>query len=111
MSLNRGYAVTQFYHGMPIADGERYLGGTQDNGTVMGEDEPGRCVAPDFRRRWRLHVAIDPRNHDVIYAETQWAGHRGSRPRMADRRGSKRRARGSIPFARMCSDLKPTTCS
>ncbi|HBL29290.1 MAG TPA: hypothetical protein DD490_20860, partial [Acidobacteria bacterium] len=30
--LNNGYAVTQFYHGLPYPDGTTYFGGTQDNG-------------------------------------------------------------------------------
>ena len=38
-SLNRGYGVTQFYHGTPFPDGKRYLGGAQDNGTVLGSDD------------------------------------------------------------------------
>lgn len=72
-SLNRGYAVTQFYHGMPFADGTRYLGGTQDNGTVLGADDQGGDAWRGIFGGDGGHVAIDPRNHDVIYAETQWA--------------------------------------
>ena len=30
--LNNGYAVTQFYHGLPYPDSASYFGGTQDNG-------------------------------------------------------------------------------
>src|ERR671913_764205 len=40
-SLNRGYGVTQFYHGTPFPDGTRYLAGTQDNGTLLGSDAAG----------------------------------------------------------------------
>jgi len=72
-SLNRGYAVTQFYHGAPFPDGTRYLGGTQDNGTVLGSDDQG---GDDWRGIFGGdggHVAIDSRNPDVIYAESQWA--------------------------------------
>ena len=72
-SLNRGYAVTQFYHGMPFPDGTRYLGGTQDNGTVLGSDDQGGDAWRGIFGGDGGHVAIDPRNHDVIYAETQWA--------------------------------------
>ncbi|GJM07883.1 MAG: hypothetical protein DHS20C11_01590 [Lysobacteraceae bacterium] len=32
--LNDGYTTTQFYHGVPYDDGEIYVGGLQDNGTV-----------------------------------------------------------------------------
>ena len=40
-SLNRGYAVTQFYHGVVWNNGRNYLGGTQDNGTILGSDDAG----------------------------------------------------------------------
>jgi hypothetical protein len=72
-SLNHGYGVTQFYHGAPFPDGTRYLGGAQDNGTVVGSDDAGVDG-------WRMvfggdggHVAIDPVNPQTIYVETQWA--------------------------------------
>jgi hypothetical protein len=72
-SLNRGYGVTQFYHGAAYADGTRYLGGTQDNGTVLGSDDAGNDG-------WRPslggdggHVAVDPENPQILYAESQWA--------------------------------------
>ena len=56
-SLNRGYGVTQFYHGTAFPDGRRYLAGAQDNGTLYGTDDQG----PDgwrlvYRRRRRVHV-------------------------------------------------------
>jgi hypothetical protein len=66
-NLNHGYAVTQFYFGLPYPDGTRYLGGTQDNGTVRG----GNSTGPDGWERllagdggW---VAIDPRNTSRVY--------------------------------------------
>ena len=70
-NLNNNYAVTQFYHGAPFADGRSYLGGTQDNGTVLGTDARGS-------NRWR-HIlggdggysAIDPTDPNVLYASTQ----------------------------------------
>jgi hypothetical protein len=40
-SLNRGYGVTQFYHGTPFPDGTQYLAGSQDNNTLLGSDETG----------------------------------------------------------------------
>ncbi|MDQ3171205.1 MAG: hypothetical protein M3Q55_13810 [Acidobacteriota bacterium] len=51
-SLNRGYGVTQFYHGSPFPDGTQYLGGTQDNGTLLGSDDAG----PDG---WTLKLGGD----------------------------------------------------
>ena len=40
-SLNRGYGVTQFYHGTPFPDGTQYLAGAQDNNTLLGSDATG----------------------------------------------------------------------
>ena len=72
-SLNRGYEVTQFYHGLPYPDGSHYLGGAQDNGTLIGGDDQGVDG-------WRTslggdggHVAVDPANTQILYAESQWA--------------------------------------
>jgi photosystem II stability/assembly factor-like uncharacterized protein len=72
-SLNRGYGVTQFYHGVAFPDGTRYIGGAQDNGTLLGEDGAGgdgwrRVLGGDGG-----HVAVDPTNPQVLYAESQWA--------------------------------------
>ena len=72
-SLNRGYGVTQFYHGMPFADGTRYLGGTQDNGTVLGADDSGQDGWRPIFGGDGGHVAVDPDNPQILYAESQWA--------------------------------------
>lgn len=70
-SLNHGLAVTQFYHGAPFPGGASYLGGTQDNGTIIGSDGGG----PE---RWRPlyggdggYVAVDPTDTRRIYLEYQ----------------------------------------
>jgi hypothetical protein len=71
-SLANGYGVTQFYNGAPFpGDPSRYLGGAQDNGTLLGGDRTGA-------NRWRrilggdgAYVAVDPRNEDVLYASFQ----------------------------------------
>jgi hypothetical protein len=72
-SLNRGYGVTQFYHGTPFPDGTRYLGGTQDNGTIYGTDTNG----PD---RWSTvfggdggFSAVNPSAISTWLVEYQWA--------------------------------------
>jgi photosystem II stability/assembly factor-like uncharacterized protein len=72
-SLNRGYGVTQFYHGLPFPNGDRYIGGAQDNSTPFGSDADGIDG-------WRSvfggdggYVAVDPRNTQVMYVESQWA--------------------------------------
>jgi len=67
-TLNNGYAVTQFYHGLPYPAGTTYFGGTQDNGTVRGTDGApnawGEILGGDGG-----YVAIDPSNPSVLYAE------------------------------------------
>ncbi len=71
-SLNSGYNVTQFYHGLPAPDGKSYLGGTQGNGLVRGTDAGGI-------NGWKQilsgngvgdigYVAIDTFNPAIIYA-------------------------------------------
>ena len=69
--LNTDLGITQFYHGAPFPDGQRYLGGTQDNGTLIGGDDTGR-------NGWRHilggdggYVAVDPEDPSVVYAESQ----------------------------------------
>lgn len=66
-ALNRDYGSIQFYYGVPRADGVSYLGGTQDNGTVLGSDAGGR-------NGWRMviggdgdFVAADPNDSKILY--------------------------------------------
>ena len=66
-SLNRGFAVTQFYHGLPFPGGTRYLGGTQDNGTLQGTDAGGVNGWTQVLGGDGGYVAIDPRNPRNIY--------------------------------------------
>jgi photosystem II stability/assembly factor-like uncharacterized protein len=72
-SLNHGYGVTQFYHGTPFPDGTQYLGGTQDNGTLLGSDAEG----PEG---WRLAFggdggfsAVHPTQTGTWLMESQWS--------------------------------------
>jgi photosystem II stability/assembly factor-like uncharacterized protein len=72
-SLNRGYGVTQFYHGTPFPDGTQYLAGAQDNNTLLGSDATG----PDG---WRPvfggdggFSAIHPTQTSNWLMEFQWA--------------------------------------
>lgn len=65
--LNQDYGSVQFYYGVPRAEGESYLGGTQDNGVVLGDDGGGRNA-------WRMlmsgdgdQVAADPDDPDILY--------------------------------------------
>jgi hypothetical protein len=72
-SLNRGYGVTQFYHGTPFPDGTQYLAGAQDNNTLLGSDAAG----PDG---WKPvfggdggFSAVHPAQPSVWLMEFQWA--------------------------------------
>lgn len=69
-NLNNGYGVTQFYHGLPYPDGKTYLGGTQDNGTLRGNDTDGREGWVEVFGGDGGFVAINPTNTDVLYAST-----------------------------------------
>ena len=77
-SLNHGYGVTQFYHGAVSPDGTLAIGGTQDNGTILGGETFGfdgwfRILGGDGG-----YVAIDPSNPAIVYAESQWLNVRKS---------------------------------
>jgi hypothetical protein len=72
-ALNRGYGVTQFYHGTPFPDGTQYLAGAQDNNTLLGSDATG----PDG---WRPvfggdggFSAVHPTLNGLWLMEYQWA--------------------------------------
>ena len=69
--LNRNYGVTQFYHGAVFSDGTRFIGGTQDNGTILGTIEGGvngwrRVAGGDGG-----YVMIDPVDESIVYAAYQ----------------------------------------
>jgi photosystem II stability/assembly factor-like uncharacterized protein len=64
-------AITQFYHGMPFASGDRLLGGTQDNGTRLGRVGGNLWFWPSVFGGDGGYVAIDPRDPDVFYVESQ----------------------------------------
>lgn len=71
-SLNNGYGVTQFYHGSVSPDGYTFMGGTQDNGTVIGSIDAGP-------NRWRhalggdgAYTAIDPGSPTTVYGSSQY---------------------------------------
>jgi hypothetical protein len=58
---------------LSFPDGERYLGGTQDNGTVLGSDESGGDGWRPIFGGDGGYVAIDPTDTQTLYLETQWA--------------------------------------
>ncbi len=69
-NLNNGYAVTQFYHGLPYPDGTTYFGGTQDNGTIRSNDAAGTEGWTEILGGDGAFVAIDPTVPNVLYAST-----------------------------------------
>ncbi len=71
--LNNSYGVTQFYNGAVTPDGETFIAGAQDNGTLIGN-------LADGPNHWALvlggdgcYVAIDPQEPATMYAEYQYA--------------------------------------
>ena len=67
--LNNNYVVTQFYHGTVFPDGTVYFGGTQDNGTNMGDDTSGPQNWFEVSGGDGGWVAVDPRDPNVIFTE------------------------------------------
>ncbi len=68
--LNNGYAVTQFYHGLPYPNGQTYFGGTQDNGTNRGTDGAGPNAWARINGGDGGYVAVNPLNTNTIFFET-----------------------------------------
>ena len=67
--LNNGYEITQFYNGVVYPNGDRYFGGTQDNGTLRGDGTSGGTWTEIFGGDGG-YVAVNPVNTDVLYVET-----------------------------------------
>ena len=66
-SLNNSYSVTQFYHGAVYPDGTSFLGGTQDNGTVLGSAQ--NTIWREIQGGDGGYVAVDPNNTNTLFAE------------------------------------------
>jgi photosystem II stability/assembly factor-like uncharacterized protein len=77
-NLNHGFGITQFYHGAPYPGGAGYLGGTQDNGTILGFDQWGRDGWLWISGGDGGYVAIDPNDTQILYVESQGFGFRKS---------------------------------
>ncbi|HSP34922.1 MAG TPA: hypothetical protein VLU46_11450 [Thermoanaerobaculia bacterium] len=69
-SLVNNFGVTQFYSGAVSPDGRRYLGGAQDNATLVGN--AGSLVWSPKIGGDGGYVAVDPLNPHYVYAEYQW---------------------------------------
>jgi photosystem II stability/assembly factor-like uncharacterized protein len=72
-ALNHGYGVTQFYHGAVFPDGRRFLGGAQDNGTLIGSIETGSDAWTRAYGGDGGYVVVDPVDPSNVYAESQYA--------------------------------------
>ncbi len=70
-SLNNDFEITQFYHGLPFADGKSFMGGTQDNGTRYRPRRNGLNGWISLFGGDGGYVAIDPDDQDVFYLESQ----------------------------------------
>jgi len=73
-SYNNNMGITQFYHGTPYPGGERYIGGTQDNGTILGVDVLGHDGWSHVLGGDGGYTAVDPVSPNVVYAESQRFG-------------------------------------
>jgi uncharacterized protein (TIGR03437 family) len=69
VTLNHGYAATQFYHGLPYPGGGAYMGGSQDNGTSRGQIQTGVNGWTTVFGGDGGWVAIDPVDPNTIYYE------------------------------------------
>jgi photosystem II stability/assembly factor-like uncharacterized protein len=72
--LNTNMGITQFYHGTPFPGGDRYIGGTQDNGTIVGVDARGH---EGWYFVWGgdgAYTAVDPTAPYNVYASSQRFG-------------------------------------
>jgi len=69
-SLNNNYAITQFYYGTVYPDSRRYIGGTQDNGTLRG-DEAGGPIWDEVNGGDGSYTAVNPTDpRQVFFATT-----------------------------------------
>ncbi|TQV87313.1 GlyGly-CTERM sorting domain-containing protein [Aliikangiella coralliicola] len=67
--LNNNFGITQFYHGALFPDGSVYIGGTQDNGTNLGQDATGPQAWFEINGGDGGWVAVDPRNPLNVFTE------------------------------------------
>ncbi|HSP16752.1 MAG TPA: hypothetical protein VLV78_18540 [Thermoanaerobaculia bacterium] len=70
-SLVHNLGITQFYNGAAFPDGRQFLGGAQDNSTLIGS-----TTSPSWRTEIGGdggYVAVDPVDPSHVYAEYQFA--------------------------------------
>ena len=65
---NNGYQVTQFYHGATYPDGDTFIAGAQDNGTLRGVTGLPNAWQP-IQGGDGGYVAVNPANTNMLWAE------------------------------------------
>lgn len=70
--LNNSFGVTQFYHGAVFPDGRQFIGGTQDNGTIIGSVDAGPDAWLHVLGGDGAFVAVDQTDPRFVYAESQF---------------------------------------
>ncbi len=71
-TLIRGMGSTQFYTGAVTPDGGSYLGGLQDNGTVLNTSDGANRDFQSIFGGDGASVAFDPRNANTLYVSSQY---------------------------------------
>lgn len=71
VTIERGLASTQFYSGAVSRTASLWLGGTQDNGTLLQTPQSNQGEFVEVLGGDGATVAIDPRNDRVVYASYQ----------------------------------------
>lgn len=66
-SKNNGYEITQFYHGAVFPNGQTFIGGTQDNGTLKGST--ASTTWSTIRGGDGGYVAVNPADTNMLFAE------------------------------------------
>lgn len=69
-TLEGGLGTTQFYTGTVNATGTRWMGGAQDNGTLLGTEPASGVFRPIFGGDG-ASVAMDPRSDQTLYVSYQ----------------------------------------
>jgi hypothetical protein len=89
VTMNKGYQVTQFYDGAVYPDNSGYIGGTQDNGTLLGTPSGGQTWVRYFGGDGG-YTAVNPANPNMVwFANTGLSFKRGTTPGSGD---------GNVPF-------------
>lgn len=68
ISINNNYGVTQFYSGAVSPNGKTYIGGTQDNGTLLGTDGGGVNAWKGINGGDGGYSAVDFTNPNTLFA-------------------------------------------